>query len=65
MIDDDDGDSPILKIIYNSDGEDADGSQLVIRNKSILGLNKTQGRKSKILNPNEIEKEENSVMNMI
>ena len=33
--DDDDGDSPILKIIYNSDGEDADGSQLVIRNKSI------------------------------
>ena len=60
--DDDDGDSPILKIIYNSDGEDADGSQLVIRNKSILGLNKTQGRKSKILNPNEIEKENASAI---
>ena len=37
----DDNDSPILKIIYNTDGEDADGSQLVIKNKTILGLNKT------------------------
>ena len=52
----DEGDSPILKIIYNTDGEDCDGSRLVIRNKSILGLNKT--RKSKMFNnTNEIEKE--------
>ena len=50
----DEEDSPILKIIYNTDGEDGDGSQLVIRNKSILGLNKT--RKSKVFNnTNEIE----------
>ena len=54
---DDDADSPILKIIYNTDGEDADGSQLIIRNKSILGLNKTLGRKSKLINTNEVEKE--------
>lgn len=54
---DDDADSPILKIIYNTDGEDADESQLIIRNKSILGLNKTLGRKSKLINLNEVEKE--------
>ena len=54
----DDNDSPILKIIYNTDGEDADGSQLVIKNKTILGLNKTLNeRKSKNINLNETDKE--------
>ena len=55
----DEEDSPILKIIYNTDGEDCDGSQLVIRNKGILGLNKTlNGRKSKVFGgANEMEKE--------
>ena len=54
---DEEGDSPILKIINNSEGEEPDGSQLIIRNKSILGLNKSlKGRKSKLINLNEIEK---------
>ena len=59
----DEEDSPILKIIYNTDGEDYDESQLVIRNKSILGLTKTlKGKKNTKLfnNTNEIEKEDRS-----
>ena len=64
---DDEGDSPILKIIYNSDGEDCNENQLVIRNKSILGLNKSLGgKKNKRLNQNENDKEkENSSSNII
>ena len=63
----DEGDSPILKIIYNTDGEDNDGSQLVIRNKSNLGLNKSLiGRKSKVLSKNEVQevsKDNNNISN--
>ena len=39
-------DSPILKIIYNTDGEDCDSNRLVIRNKSLFGMIKST-RKSK------------------
>ncbi len=50
-------DSPILKIIYNTDGEDCDSSKLVIRNKSIFGNLKSE-RKSKTFA--QFEKKESS-----
>jgi hypothetical protein len=34
------GDSPILKIIYNTDGEDCDSGKVVIKNKSLFGITK-------------------------
>ena len=40
------GDSPILKIIYYTDGEDCDSNRLEIRNKSLFGITKS-GRRSK------------------
>ena len=52
-----DGDSPILKIIYNTDGEDCDSSRLVIRNKTLFGIKK-DGRRSKSIN--QFEKKESS-----
>ena len=50
-------DSPILKIIYNTDGEDCDSNRLVIKNKSLFGMLKT-GRKSQSMN--QFEKKESS-----
>ena len=34
------GDSPILKIIYNTDGEECESNKNVIKNKSLFGLSK-------------------------
>ena len=34
------GDSPIVKIIYNTDGEDGDSNKVVLKNKSLFGLTK-------------------------
>ena len=39
-------DSPILKIIYNTDGEECDSNRLIIRNKTLFGMIKS-ARKSK------------------
>ena len=50
-------DSPILKIIYNTDGEDGDSSRLVIKNKSLFG-NLKSGRRSKSIS--QFEKRESS-----
>ena len=49
-------DSPILKIIYNTDGEECDSNRLVIRNKSLFGVVKS--RKSKTIS--QFEKKESS-----
>ena len=49
-------DSPILKIIYNTDGEECDSNKLVIRNKSLFGVVKS--RKSKTIS--QFEKNESS-----
>ena len=51
------GNSPILKIIYNTDGEDGDSSRLVIRNKTLFAMKKS-GRKSKSIS--QFEKKESS-----
>ena len=48
-------DSPILKIIYNTDGEECESNRLVIKNKSILGKN---GRKSISISISQFEKNE-------
>ena len=60
IIEDDKGskndDSPVLKIIYNTDGEDGDSNRLVIRNKSLFGIIKS--RKSKTIS--QFEKRESS-----
>ena len=50
-------DSPILKIIYNTDAEDCDSNRLVIKNKSLFGVAKT-GRKS--ISISQFEKKESS-----
>ena len=50
-------DSPILKIIYNTDGEDCDSNKLVIKNKSLFGNVKSE-RKSKSFS--QFEKRESS-----
>ena len=61
IIDEDDnskeGDSPILKIIYNTDGEDGDSNRLVIRNRTLYGMIKS-GRKTKSIS--QFEKKESS-----
>ena len=51
------GDSPILKIIYYTDGEDCDSNRLEIRNKSLFGITKS-GRRSKSIS--QFDKKESS-----
>ena len=50
-------DSPILKIIYYTDGEDCDSNRLEIRNKSLFGVTKS-GRRSKSIS--QFDKKESS-----